>query len=47
MAFQKKKTPEEGIPIFLASVPEKTLKQYNALLRRWWEFCIKNAIDPF
>nr|CAH7745788.1 unnamed protein product [Callosobruchus chinensis] len=35
MAFLKKNVPEEGIPILLASVSEKTMQQYNAVLRRW------------
>nr|CAH7758415.1 unnamed protein product [Callosobruchus chinensis] len=46
MAFVKKNVPEEGIPILLASVSEKTMKEYNVVLRRWWEFCMKNAIKP-
>nr|CAI5843322.1 unnamed protein product [Callosobruchus analis] len=47
MAFLKKNIPEEAIPILLASVSEKTMKQYNTVFTRWWEFCIKNTIEPF
>nr|CAI5843324.1 unnamed protein product [Callosobruchus analis] len=30
-----------------SSVSEKTMKQYNTVFTRWWEFCIKNTIEPF
>ncbi|VEN45268.1 unnamed protein product, partial [Callosobruchus maculatus] len=47
MVFLKKNIPEAAIPILLASVSEKTMKQYNTVFTRWWEFCIKSTIDPF
>lgn len=32
--------------MFLASISEKTLKQYDSVLNKWWEYCNHQRQDP-
>ena len=38
---------ENTIEILIASNTTSTLKQYNSVLRYWWDFCQKHGHDPF
>ncbi|VEN50547.1 unnamed protein product [Callosobruchus maculatus] len=46
-AFLKKGIPEEVIPILLASIAKGTLKNYDTVFSRWWDFCTNHSRDPY
>lgn len=46
-AYRLKHMPEDAIEIILASTSEKTQKQYNSALKKWWTFCLSQNLDPF
>lgn len=37
----------ESIEILIASLSESSLRQYDSSLKKWWNFCKKEEIDPF
>ena len=37
----------ESVDILIASLSESSLRQYDSSLKKWWNFCNKERIDPF
>lgn len=46
-AFIKKEVPLESVDILIASLSGSSLRQYDSGLKKWWNFCKKEEIDPF
>lgn len=46
-AYRLKNMPEDSIAVILASICEKTLKQYDSALRKWWNFYLSHKLSPF
>ncbi|KAJ8967699.1 hypothetical protein NQ317_004199 [Molorchus minor] len=46
-AFISRGTPEEVIPVLLASLSETSIRQYSQCLKKWWSFCIEYSYNPF
>ncbi|XP_011702715.1 PREDICTED: uncharacterized protein LOC105458844, partial [Wasmannia auropunctata] len=46
-AFRIKGIPEESIKIFISSLSESSLKQYDASLRKWWLFCTTRRLPLY
>ncbi|KAJ8912391.1 hypothetical protein NQ315_013457 [Exocentrus adspersus] len=46
-AFLKKGIPEDAIPFVLASITRETLRKYDAVFSRWWEFSTINYTHPY
>ncbi|EFN64226.1 hypothetical protein EAG_00229, partial [Camponotus floridanus] len=46
-AFIRKGVPLESVDILIASLSESSLRQYDSGLKKWWNFCKKEKIDPF
>lgn len=46
-ALLQRNVPRDSLDICLLSITPLTLKQYNSGLRLWWEFCVKENINPF
>lgn len=45
--MRRRNIPESAIPIVLASITEKTLKQYTSVYRKWWNYCTIKDYDPY
>lgn len=43
----KRHVPEESVDILLASLSRSTRKQYNASLKKWFQFCEEKLLDPW
>lgn len=39
--------PKDSIDIFISSITDSTLKQYNSIWKRWWQFCMGKNQNPF
>lgn len=46
-AFIQKEISLESVDILIASLSESSLRQYDSGLKKWWNFCKKEKIDPF
>lgn len=42
-----KNIPEKAIPTMISSISDKTLLQYNATFKLWWNFCAENNVSVF
>nr|CAI5869208.1 unnamed protein product [Callosobruchus analis] len=43
----EKSVPESGIDAILCSVNDRTHRQYDYVLRKWWSYCTRHLLDPF
>lgn len=39
--------PEEAFTIMLSSLSDRSLKQYDSCLKKWWAFCRRRSTDPY
>ncbi|VEN64296.1 unnamed protein product [Callosobruchus maculatus] len=46
-SFLKRFVPESGIDAILCSVNDRTHRQYDYVLRKWWSYCTRHLLDPF
>lgn len=46
-AFIRKAVPLGSVDIVIASLSESSCRQYDCGLRKWWNFCNNNGVDPF
>lgn len=46
-AFKIKGVPEASIDISMSSITQSSYKQYEVCFKKWWQFCVKNLVDPF
>ncbi|XP_043481179.1 uncharacterized protein LOC122512464 isoform X1 [Leptopilina heterotoma] len=46
-AFQMKQVSAETADVMFSSLTNSTKKQYDCGLKKWWEFCSLENIDPF
>lgn len=46
-AFIKKEVPLEAVDVLIASLSESSLRQYDSGLKKWWNFCKKEELNPF
>lgn len=42
-----KDVSEKSLPIVIASLTDSTVKQYDASLRSWWNFCEERGLIPY
>lgn len=39
--------PIETTDIMISSLTESSIRQYNSCLKKWWNFCINNNVNPY
>lgn len=45
-AYGLKVVLEDSMEVMLASLSAGSMKQYDTELKKWWNFCNVNRIDP-
>ncbi|CAH2001528.1 unnamed protein product [Acanthoscelides obtectus] len=46
-ALAPRRLTESALEVVISSLNPNTLKQYNTAYKKWWEFCIRRAVDCF
>ena len=46
-AFELRDVPIEAIDIMISSLTESSIKQYNSCLKKWWQYCKNNNVNPY
>lgn len=45
--YTRQSVPLNAIKIIISSLADSSLKQYNVVLRKWWQFCIQKHVNIF